>query len=916
MSRLSCVAFAALLALLPLAAYALPANVELVETFRGVTQYRLKSNGMTILTVPNRAAPVVTFMVVYHVGSRNEGPGNTGSAHLLEHMIFNKSTENFGRAHGHKTFQEVLHVAGADFSSSNMTTWYDRMNGYSTVPSDKLELAMKIEADRLGRALILDSERQTEMSVVRNEYEISENDPQRALFKATIGTAFQAHPYRWSVLGYRSDIEGVTTEKLREHYKTYFWPDNAEAIVSGDFDLEPALAMFDREFGGFKKAPNPIPAVITVEPPQEGERRIVVRRPGTLGHVLLGYMRPGALHPDFPALDVLQAVLSDGTNSRLIANLVEKGFATRAQALNFTLKDPFPFLIEATVGPGKTQAEVEAQIKAVVADIAANGITDTELARAKQQIEVELMRDIDGPYNYARVLGESIAAGSWKRVLTQTEDINAVTAADVKRVAAAYFVPDHANVGWFVPDNSAKASAVPLAATAPAPRPTASAAALTTATAIAAASGAPVPFAQRTTHRMLPNGITLDVVRNPATPTVAIRGIIVGGDSAAPPGQRVLPALLSKVLERGTATRTREEIGALLDNVGATRGYSTTTYDTAITAGGMARDLDLILDVLADELQHPAIRPDELAKAKKELESDILRADDNTSARAMQRLGQLVFPKTHPYHPFDRVEKLAGLAAITEADLRAFHRRNFAGAGIVVAIVGDVDPEKVVAAVTGRLGAIPAGQRGTPVADRLARGERPSREAVTMPGKANMNIVMGEASGLKRESPDYEAALLANAVLGQTALASRIGRRVRDTEGLSYSLGSRYAFMEDLDGLWFVNVNVAPQNVAKALRSTRDEIDKYAREGATDAEVAEQKSFFAGNYRVNLGSNGGIADALVYADRHGFGPGYLDTYPQRIMAVTTAQVNAALKKYFAADKLNVIVAGDLERVPD
>src|SRR5688572_8343925 len=205
-----------------LTAAALPANVEHVETFRGLSQYRLKSNGMTFLLSQDRSSPVITFMVVYHVGSRNEAPGNTGSAHLLEHMIFNKSTQNFGRANGHKTFQEVLYEAGADAGSSNMTTWYDRMNGYSTLPSDKLGLAMKIEADRLGRGLILDSERKSEMSVVRNEFEIGENNPVQALFKAVAAAAITAHPYHWSTIGYRSDIEGVTTEKLKEHYKTYF----------------------------------------------------------------------------------------------------------------------------------------------------------------------------------------------------------------------------------------------------------------------------------------------------------------------------------------------------------------------------------------------------------------------------------------------------------------------------------------------------------------------------------------------------------------------------------------------------------------------------------------------------------------------------------------------------------------------
>src|SRR5688500_7906428 len=439
-----------------LAASALPPNVEEVETFRGITQYRLKSNGMTILLVPDHTSPVFTFMVVYHVGSRNEAPGNTGSAHLLEHMIFNKSTENFGRAKGHKTFQEVLYEAGADFSSTNMTTWYDRMNGYSTLPSDKLELAMKIEADRLGRALILDSERQSEMSVVRIEYEIGENNPQQALFKAVVSTAIQAHPYHWSTIGYRSDIEGVTTEKLREHYKTFFHPNNAEAILVGDFDTEKALALFDREFGAFPKSSKPIPQVITVEPPQEGERRTLVQRPSTVGMVMIGWMRPGALDPDFIPLDVLTSILADGVNSRLYRALVDKGLATNVQANNFTLRDPYPLLVDATLAQGKTHEEVEKAIKAAVAELVEKGVTDEEVKRAQQQIEVAVIRSRDGTYNFASNMGESIASTNWKWFLTYIDNVKAVTAADVKRVASSYLVPERATVGWFVTAEATK----------------------------------------------------------------------------------------------------------------------------------------------------------------------------------------------------------------------------------------------------------------------------------------------------------------------------------------------------------------------------------------------------------------------------------------------------------------------------
>ena len=896
----------------PLAVSALPPNVEKLDSFRNVTQYRLKSNDMTLLLIPDHASPVVTFMVVYHVGSRNEAPGNTGSAHLLEHMIFNKSTEHFGRAKGHKTFQEVLYEAGADFSSTNMTTWNDRMNGYSTLPSDKLELAMKVEADRLGRALILDSERQSEMSVVRNEYEIGENDPSNALWKNVIATAIQAHPYHWDTIGYRSDIEGVTTEKLREHYKTYFWPDNAEAILVGDFDTEQALAMFDREFGAFRKSDKPIPQVITVEPPQEGERRVVVERPGTVGIVQIAYMRPGALDPDFIALDVLNSILADGVNSRLYRALVEQQLATSVQSFNFTLRDPYPLMIEANLASGKPHAELEQAIKAAVADVVAKGVTDEEVKRAQQQIEVAAIRNRDGTYNYASALGESVASTNWKWFLTYVDNIKAVTAADVKRVAASYLTPERATVGWFVPGAAKKA--VPSGATGSQPVAAKTESSRAESPALQRETGS---FAQRTTRRVLPNGIIVDIVENHAVPTVAIRGIFFAGDTAAPAGKPAIPALTSKMLARGTKTRTKEQIGKLLDDVGATRTYYTTLTEAWVSANGMARDLPLLLEVLGDELKNPAFTAEELEKAKNELENDYLRADDQTGARAMQRLSQLVYRESHPYYGAGRAKLVESTNAATADELRAFHRARYSGAGMIVAIVGDVDTKQTLAMVEKQLGGLPKGERiSFAQLPRTTPAEKGVREAVTMRGKANMNIVMGTASGLRRNDPDYEAALIANAALGQNSLSSRIGRRVRDTEGLSYNLASRFANSDLIDGMWWVNVNVAPQNLEKAMKSTYEEIVKFGREGVTDEEVEAQKSFFAGNYQVGLGSNAGVATSLVTAEKFGFGPRYLDDFPARIKAVTKDEVNAAMRKHFFPGKLHVIVAGDLEKVPD
>ncbi len=891
----------------------LPANVEFIESLGGISKYRLKSNDMTIMLSENHAAPVITFMVVYHVGSRNESPGNTGSAHLLEHMIFNKSTENFGRAKGHKTFQEVLYEAGADYSSTNMTTWYDRMNGYSTLPSDKLELAMKIEADRLGRALILDEERQSEMSVVRNEYEIGENDPAQALDKAVIAAAIEAHPYHWSTIGYRSDIEGVSTEKLREHYNNFFWPNNSEAILVGDFDEAKALAMFDREFGVSPRSSKLVPQVITQEPQQEGERRVVIRRPGKISLIEVAYMRPNSMHPDFIPLDVLASILGTGVNSRLYQALVEKGLATGVEAYNLTLRDPYPFVVNVTVAPGISHAKAEDSLKAALYRVGKEGITADELRKAQEQIEVSVVRSRDGTYAYASALGEAVASADWKWFLGYIDAIKTVTVDDVKRVAATYLVPDHATVGWFIPETNPSAIAVPSKPT-PTTKPAKPSRPVT---ATKAKETAPVgaTFASRTIRKTLPNGIILDLMENHAVPTVAINGAMLAGDAVTSQTKPALARLTALMMERGTKKRSKQEIATLLDGAGATLSFSVNTFQTTITGSMLSRDVKLVLEILADELLRPAFEAAELTKAKAEMKSAVLRASDNTSTRAFEHLTQLALPEDHPYRAAGSERMLPSIENIDVKDLAAFHSRYYNGASLILTVVGDIDAKATSALVENLFKELPTGARPK-LEYRRVQAVQPTREPVSMPGKANMNLVFGQASGLRRNDPDYEAALIANAALGQTSLTSRIGKRVRDTEGLSYSLASRWGLSDMLDGVWYVNVAVAPMNLAKAMRSTREEFDKYCRDGITNEELDVQKNFFAGNYRVNLGSNAGIASSLVAAERFGFGPSYLDDYPDRMRKVTLEQVNEAIKKHLHPDRLHVVVAGDLVKLPE
>ena len=297
-------------------------GVPFVRKAGPISEYRLESNGLRILLVPEKSAPVVTFMVTYHVGSRNEVTGTTGATHLLEHLMF-KGTEKFDRSKG-TGLDQVLERVGAE---TNATTWLDRTNYFATVPANALPLLVETEADRMRNLALREDDRRPEMVVVRNEFERGENDPRAALDKELWSAAFQAHPYHHDTIGWRSDIEKVPIAKLREFYDTFYWPDNATATVIGDFDPAAALAEIAKHYGAIPKAPHAIPQIYTEEPAQTGPRRVMVKRGGELGVVAIAHKTPAATHADWPAVQVFSAILSTGKTCRCYRALTDKNVA-------------------------------------------------------------------------------------------------------------------------------------------------------------------------------------------------------------------------------------------------------------------------------------------------------------------------------------------------------------------------------------------------------------------------------------------------------------------------------------------------------------------------------------------------------------------------------------------------------------
>ena len=437
-----------------------PPAFDSVRTVGGIEELRHR-NGLTVLLVPDAAAPVAAFQVTYRVGSRNEVSGLTGATHLLEHLMF-KGSERFNRDLGTSVFQTLQSVGG----QINATTWYDRTNYYALLPAEHLGLAVEIEADRMRGARVRDEDLASERTVVLNELDRGENEPLRTLLHAVYAAAFHAHPYGHPVIGWRSDIETVTAAGLRSFYDAGYWPRNATATVAGAFDRTEALDLIDRHFGAIPSGPGspggpgsgdgaqPIEASVTREPEQRGERRVVLKQAGELGAVLVAQKAPAGLDADADALDVLVQALAAGKSSRLYRRLTDAGLTTSAFAFYPRLRDPGLFVLYAALAPGVAHDTVENELIAILEEVARDGLTDAELARGRQQVVADEAFSRDGPYAVVAQLNEAIALGDWTLYAEYRDRIDAVTPEAVQAAARRLADADRRTVGYYVPEAS------------------------------------------------------------------------------------------------------------------------------------------------------------------------------------------------------------------------------------------------------------------------------------------------------------------------------------------------------------------------------------------------------------------------------------------------------------------------------
>ncbi|MFM9082277.1 MAG: M16 family metallopeptidase [Opitutaceae bacterium] len=900
-------------------------GIEHVRTVAGIAEYRLPVNDLNILLLEDRSAPVLTFMVTYRVGSRNEVTGTTGATHLLEHLMF-KGSKNFHPGIG-KGFDTMMDRVGG---INNATTWLDRTNYYENLPSDHLELAVQLEADRMRNLLLREEDRKPEMTVVRNEFERGENDPASALDKEVNAAAITAHPYHHSTIGWRSDIERVPIEKLREFYDTFYWPNNATVTVIGDCSSPASLQLIRTHFGAIPRSPKAIPEVYTEEPPQTGPRRVVVKRPGEVGVVQIAHKTPSATHADHAPLEVLSAILSTGKTSRLYRALIDKNLSSGAEASKGFFRDPALFNTTVMLAPGVTHEQAEKVVLAEFERLKTEGVTDAEVSSAINKLLAGIAFGRDGSFAIAGQLNEAIAVGDWTIYSSLLEKIAAVKPADVQRVAKAYFVEDQSTTGWFVPVAEGAAKGVGRTSREEgnsgwarslnrAPRfyrdPESPVAHPGHASAAARESSAGAGRAQPTSiarqvERSTIEGIDVSALRTGIKDVVTIRGSLGAGDVFNPAGNSAVADLMASMLDKGTRQRDKFAVAELLEQTGATLSFNTTSHTLNFSAKCLQRDVAKVIGLLAEQLREPRFDQEEFAKVKKQLAGRFRRSLEDTDFRADSAFNRAVFPENHPNRPPQDARYLADIEAATIEDLKAFHAACYGPSSMRIVAVGDLDESAFGSTVAGAFRGWTGGKpyAAAPRALGLGAGRT---EKVSMPGKTSVSVVIGQPSGLQHRDSEHLACSMGTAAFGSGFFSARLLDIIRNREGLTYGIGASLAADTFSDGAWSIRGTFAPELLEKGLASVRRDLERLVGQGITAEELAGFKVTLSGAHKVGLATTSGLASALLNALQRGYGPEWLDDYPRRLDALTLDQVNAAIRTRLDPNRMVTVLAGSL-----
>jgi len=887
----------------PATVAALPAGVQKLTSVEGINEYRL-NNGLRILLAPDQSKPTTTVNMTYLVGSRQENYGETGMAHLLEHMLFK----------GTPTMRNAL----AEFSrrglQANGSTWTDRTNYFASFAANEANLDWYLgwQADAMVNSLIARKDLDSEMTVVRNEMESGENNPFRVLMSKMMATAYQWHNYGKTTIGARSDVENVDIGRLQAFYRTYYQPDNAVLIVSGQFDEAKTLAVIARTFGKIPKPKRTLPRLYTEEPVQDGERSVTLRRSGGSPMVAAMYHTPQGGATDSAAMEMLASILGDAPSGRLYKALVETKLAASTFGFTFGMYDPGMVMMGVQLQPGASLDAARDKMLETIESIKAQPITSEELERARTRWLKDWDMAYSDPQKVGVSLSESIAQGDWRLFFVTRDRIRDLKLADVQRVAESYLLQSNRTLGTYIPTDGPQR--------APAPQPLDLQAELkgykgdTDFVQAEAFDATPANIDARTQRKTLdlPNGpVKLALLpKSTRGHLVNARLVVQFGDAQTLRGQRDISRAVGALLDNGTATMTRQQIedrfDALRADVGFGGGGTSAVIDISNTRDNLPATLELALDVL----RNASFPEDQLDEYRRRGLASVESARQEPTAVAQQTLARHDNPWPADdlrYTPsFDEQE--AAYKALTRDALVQFHDRFYGAGRVRLAAVGDFDPAAVEQSLT-------KGLQGWKQAPAYTRVDDPyhavpaKRFDVSLPDKANAFYLSTMPVKLQDIDPDYPAAMLANYLLGSSE-TSRLWMRVREREGLSYNVRSQLsASSYEPSGAWTLYAIYAPSTRARLETAIKEESERVLRDGFTAAEVKDGIDSL-----MNLRHLARAQDRRLV----GAWSDYLDldrTFAfaaesdRKLKALTAEQVNAALRKYFKPEDFSTAVAG-------
>ncbi len=885
----------------------LPAGITAASSVEGIAEYRL-ANGLQILLVPDAAKPTTTVNVTYRVGSRHENYGETGMAHLLEHLIFK----------GTPTQSNVLAEINRRGMRANGTTWYDRTNYFASFAAsdDNLRWYLAWQADAMVNSRVARADLDSEMTVVRNEMERGENEPNRVTLQHTMAAMYRWHNYGNSTIGARADVENVDIARLQAFYRRYYQPDNATLIVAGQFDSAQTLAWIAESFGPIARPQRVLQPTYTLDEAQDGERSVSVRRVGGTPLLYLGYHAPAGAHADFAAVDLLSRLLGGTPSGRLHKRLVQTRLAASTFGFAFGLAEPGAIFFGATLAPTQELARAQAELIAGVESLASEPVTPAELERARSEWLADWERGFTDPERIGVALSSAISQGDWRLYFKARDQVRAVTLADVQRVATQRFVAANRTLATYLPTDK------PLRA--PAPERVDVAALLRDFRGDASVAQAeafdptPANLDARTQRFALPSGMKVGLLaKDTRGRIVHARLALRYGDVGSLMHQAAVGRFVAALLDKGGAGLTREQIRDELTRLRAQVSFSAGRQSVNAGITTTRDNLPEVIALVGRLLREPTFGADALEEARRQALVANARDRNEPGPLLANTLGRHAnpYPAGDLRHVPSFDEQAALIAAVTEADLRAFHRRFYSAADADFAAVGDLDPARTKAALEAAFGGWGAPAEGR---QRFTRAPdpylapQPQRFVLPTPDRQNANLLARLDVPLADTDPQFPALLLANHLFGGNP-SSRLWSRIRERDGLSYGVGSGIDWNSfEANSRWTANASFAPQNRARIEAALREELERSLREGFTRAELDLARGGLLNARRLARAQDAGIASLLVsnlYLRRDFARQQRID---DALAGTTLEEVNAAWRAHVRPDLWTIGFGGDFK----